>query len=381
MVPRITNFFSPKQNGFRKNRCTMGSLYEINEEIKKTFAKQQFMGVINIDIAKAYDTTWRHNIIIKVNSILCQGRLLSIITNFTSNLKFQVKANNHLSREFTQENGVPQGSALSVTLFLIAINDIAQNCNFPVTCNMYADDFNYWCRSRNIETVKNFLQITTNNIEKWANKTGFNFSPKKSICSIFTKEKKVNELEIKLNGTIIANDNSTKMPGVSFDKRLTWLPYIKHLKKCATSSLNIIKILSHTLWGGDSKSLIKRYNATIQSKLNYGAILYRTAAKSTLNLIDTVNNSGLRIELGAFRSSPTISIYNIAGEPTPTLRRLELFKVYIARLARRNGNNQCNTKTKLLNLSMKIYAPLSELSLANSTQPLFGKTSMKLTPN
>jgi len=75
---------------------------------------------------------------------------------------------------------------------------------------MYADDFNYWCRSRNIETVKNLLQITTNNIEKWANKTGFNFS-EKSISKIFTKKKKVNELEIKLNGTVIANQNTTKM--------------------------------------------------------------------------------------------------------------------------------------------------------------------------
>lgn len=64
-----TNFFSPKQNGFKKNRCTMDSLYEINEEIKQTFAKKQLMGVINLDIAKAYDTTWRHNIIIKFDSI------------------------------------------------------------------------------------------------------------------------------------------------------------------------------------------------------------------------------------------------------------------------------------------------------------------------
>jgi len=104
----ITNFFSPKQNGFRRNRCTMDSLYEINEEIKQTFEKKQLMGIINLDIAKAYDTTWRHNIIIKLNSILCHGRL-NIITNFTSNRKFQVKANNHLSREFAQENGVPQG--------------------------------------------------------------------------------------------------------------------------------------------------------------------------------------------------------------------------------------------------------------------------------
>ncbi|XP_060871440.1 uncharacterized protein LOC132945693 [Metopolophium dirhodum] len=135
----------------------MDSLNEINEEIKQTLENKQLMGVINLDIAKAYDTTWRHNIIIKLNSILCQGRLLNIITNFTANRKFQVKANNHLSRKFTQENGVPHGSALSVTLFFIAINDITLNCNPPVKCNLFADDFNYWCRSYNVKTVQIFL--------------------------------------------------------------------------------------------------------------------------------------------------------------------------------------------------------------------------------
>lgn len=154
------NFFSTKQNGFRKNRSTMDSLYEINEEITKTFENKQFMGVINLDIAKAYDTTWRHNILVKLNSVLNKGRLLNLISNFTSNRKFKVRANNYLSHELTQENGVPQGSALSVTVFLISINDIVQNCRLPVKCNMFADDFNFWCRSNNIETVKNLLQTT-----------------------------------------------------------------------------------------------------------------------------------------------------------------------------------------------------------------------------
>jgi len=70
----------------------------------KHFAKKQLMGVINLDIAKTYDTTWKQNIIIKLNSILCQGKLLNIIINLTSNRKFQVNVNNYLSRKFTQEN-------------------------------------------------------------------------------------------------------------------------------------------------------------------------------------------------------------------------------------------------------------------------------------
>jgi len=61
------------------------------------------------------------------------------------------------------------------------------------------------------------------------NKTGFKFTLRKSICSNVTK-RRAKELEIKLNGTVIANKNTVKMLGLIFDKRLTWAPYIKHLK-------------------------------------------------------------------------------------------------------------------------------------------------------
>lgn len=147
------------------------------------------MGLVNLDIAKAYDSTWRHNILIKLNQILSKGQILNIITDFLKDRTFQVKANNQMSSEFSQENGVPQGSALSVTLFLIAMDDITQCCSLPVKCNLFADDFNYSCRSNNIITVQKFLQITTNNLEECAGKTSFNFSPKKSNCIVFKKKK------------------------------------------------------------------------------------------------------------------------------------------------------------------------------------------------
>jgi len=142
-------------------------------------------------------------------------------------------------------------------------------------------------------------------------------------------------------------------------------------KKTTSISLKIIKILSHTSWGGDSKSLIKIFNATIQSKINYGATLYRTAAKSTLKLIDTVNNSRLRLAIGAFRSSPTLSIYNIAGIPPPTLRRLELSIKYIARLARHNGDKFSSINNEIAKLTNEnVLSPVKIIPREfNSTPP------------
>jgi hypothetical protein len=93
-------FFSPHQNGFRKNRSTTDNLIEIKEDISQIFINQQIMGMLNLDIAKAYDSTWRHNILVKFNKIVSKGNFLNIIINFLENRLFRVRANNCLSDEF-----------------------------------------------------------------------------------------------------------------------------------------------------------------------------------------------------------------------------------------------------------------------------------------
>jgi len=51
------NFPSNQQSGFRKNRSTIDNLFQIKYEVNQTFVDKQIMGLVNLDIAKAYDST------------------------------------------------------------------------------------------------------------------------------------------------------------------------------------------------------------------------------------------------------------------------------------------------------------------------------------
>ena len=68
-------------------------------------------------------------------------------------------------------------------------------------------------------------------------------------------------------------------------------------------------MLSHTSWGADRTTLLKLYRSLVRSKLDYGCIIYGSARKSYLQMPDPIHNQGLRLALGAFRTSPVASLY------------------------------------------------------------------------
>jgi len=94
------------------------------------------------------------------------------LQNFLLDRKIQVKLGNVLSEHLDIENGLPQGSSISVTLF--AINDIFNNIKSPIKRKLFADDCNIYCSGDNIKTSVALLQTTLKALSHWSSITGFN---------------------------------------------------------------------------------------------------------------------------------------------------------------------------------------------------------------
>ena len=144
MVSEKNKILSIEQSGFRRAKSTIDNVYIIKSEIVKAFEKNQILGMIGLDITKAYDFVWRHRILQILSKILINGNIYNYIRNFLTNRKFQVKVSNFLSNNFTQENGIPQGLSLAVTIFLLSINDIVKIIETPVTAKIFTDDLNIY---------------------------------------------------------------------------------------------------------------------------------------------------------------------------------------------------------------------------------------------
>ena len=110
----------------------------------------------------------------------------------------------------------------------------------------------------------------------------------------------------------------TKYLGVIFDGKLSFIFHIRYIKDKCLRAFNLLKVLSHTSWGADCFNLLHLYRSLVRSKLDYGSIVYGSARKSCLQILDTVHNQGHLLALEAFRTSPATSLYVVADEPSLT---------------------------------------------------------------
>ena len=268
------------------------------------------------------------------------GYLLNFVINFLQHREIRVRVNGILSDKYKISNGVPQGSPLSATLFLIAINEISSVISKPIQKCLFADDLTLLCKGINIQSTTDCIQETLNKLTNWAQNTGFKFSESKSEYIIFSRIRRPDSRNMKLSlGTKeIRRSNQIKILGLTFDQRLTWGTHIRTLKGECLRRMNLIKSIASCNWGASNDVIMNTYKAFIRSKMDYGAIIYDSAKQTILKSLETIHTSALRLALGAFRTSPINSILAESHEYPLRIRRIKLCLSFATRAASNPDN-------------------------------------------
>ena len=114
-----------------------------------------------------------------------KGRLPLFIDNFLKGRKFKVRLDNTHSSLNPQEEGVPQGSILSPTLFTVKINSIIDALPDNIEKSLYVDDLAVYCQSSNMAIIERRLQGC---LDKLVTCAALNFLPQKLYVYIFVKK-------------------------------------------------------------------------------------------------------------------------------------------------------------------------------------------------
>ena len=206
---------------------------------------------------------------------------------------------------------------------------------------MYVDDLLVCYSGKNMTTIERQLQLSFNKVHNWSVANGFKFKSK-VVCIPFCHLRTLHpDPLLTMDGHPIKVIKEMRFLGLVFDTKLSFLPHIRALNARCLKALDVLKVLAATEWGADCTVLLQLYRALVRSKLDYGSIVYGSARKSYVKLLDPVHHQGLRQSLSVFRTSSIQSLYLEARESSLENRRLKLSLQYTVKLKTNPLNPAC----------------------------------------
>ena len=206
-------------------RSTTDLLTVVSDRIARVFNRSGATLAVALDISKAFDRVWHAGLLHKLKSCGISGQIFGFISSFLSNRWLRVVLDGKSSQEYPVNTGVPQGSILGPTLFLLYINDLPDD----VICNIaiYADDTTLYSKCNQASVLWQQLELASElesdlrDTVNWGKKCVVDFNAGKAQLVSFDRSKNTGAIDVKMDGSVLEEKISFKMLGLT--SLLTWI--------------------------------------------------------------------------------------------------------------------------------------------------------------
>jgi ribonuclease HI len=250
---------------------------------------------IFLDIEKAFELVNKDVILTALISKGITGKTIALIDDFLTDRKARVVFQGCKSSYHNLENGTPQGSVLSATLFNLVMESFISNVNIPgVKILCYADDVLILADGPN---QRQKIQETLKILEENAKTFSLKISEKKTKAMAFNSPDP--QYNFSLYNKEIEWVKHHKYLGIFFDKHLKFNCHINYLHTKCLKRINLMKSLTTINKGASAKVLKTYYLTAIRSLIDYSAPVLSNITINNSTILQKIQNSAMRIILGA----------------------------------------------------------------------------------
>jgi hypothetical protein len=253
------SLLSDHQFGFRSERSTADLLCLVTDKMYQSLEGHGETNVIAADISKAFDRVWHLGIASKFPSYGIHQSTTIWSKSLLNDRQIRAMVDGTQSDFFKINAGVPQGSVLAPTLFLLHINDLlsipvdAPEDPFPTLTVSYADDTNlikstiYKSSLQASERLQvdreNVVRSLNDNlarISSWGDSNRVQFNATKTDSLVVSRKRIPPQPALVFNGADVKCSSSLNVLGLTIDSRLTWKEHIHGIAAVASRKLGFL---------------------------------------------------------------------------------------------------------------------------------------------
>ena len=267
------NLIHENQSGFRPKHSCQTALIKLIDQWMACIDKGDIIGTLFLDFRKAFDLVDHSILLSKLSTYKFSDATHKLLASYLHNRQQVMDSGKGMSQPASIKSGVPQGSILGPTLFLMFINDMhlyMEHCD----TDYYADDTTVHTNGENEIAVQAKLQLDARNAELWSKQNKMHLNYNKTTCMLIgTRYRTPNsqQLNIYIDNNKINSVNKQKLLGIYIDENLLWSDHIDYLCSNISSKISLLKQLSSYIPFEAQKMFYQGY---ILPLIDYGSITW-----------------------------------------------------------------------------------------------------------
>ena len=327
-----------------------------------------------IDYKKAFETLDHDILLQKLKIYGLTDRSLTWMSSYLANRRHRVTCNRTTSRETTVSYGVPQGSILGPSLFIIYVNDLLYTLqDYPAAnIEMYADDTVLYTSDLCPENACRVNEEILNSLYNWClkNKLTINFKKTKHMM-IFRnnkQEKDSENLTIKIGNEKIDSVSTYHYLGIDLDSTLSYDKMLDCMYNKANRKLYMLKRIRPLITNSVAALVYKTH---VLPMLDYGDFMVDSGKLSKIDRLNNLHKRAVKlIDNKAHRDQDIAQLMSTYGLESLLKRRekhhlslmyrlkddKDLLEQYRANIELRN-NSKIKFKTRTTKLTKVANSP------------------------